>query len=63
MSAFLCTFPGTFQDIRFERRQLKERQTEDHLYEGKDKFITGAYRKKLEEDKKWQEAERLRCGA
>jgi len=55
-----CQF-GTFaylQDVRFERRLLKERQQEDHLFEGKDKFITSAYRKKLEEDKKWVEAQK-----
>jgi coiled-coil domain-containing protein 55 len=44
--------------VRFERRLLKERQQEDHLFEGKEKFITSAYRKKLEEDKKWVEQER-----
>lgn len=47
--------------MRFERRQLKERQQEDHLFEGKDKFITSAYRKKLEEDKKWVEDQKQRC--
>lgn len=55
---FLPSWPNCgmhVQDIRFERRQLKERQQEDHLFEGKDKFITSAYRKKLEEDKKWME--------
>ncbi len=54
-----CVCPPA-QDIRFERRQLKERIAEDHLYEGKDKFITSAYRKKLEEDKKWQEQQKLK---
>ncbi|KAF5830258.1 coiled-coil domain-containing protein 55-domain containing protein [Dunaliella salina] len=46
------------EEVRFERRLLKERQQEDHLFEGKDKFITSAYRKKLEEDKKWVEVEK-----
>lgn len=49
------------QEIRFERRQLKDRQQEDHLYEGKEKFVTAAYKKKLEEDRKWVEQEKLRC--
>jgi hypothetical protein len=40
---------------------LKERQQEDHLFEGKDKFITSAYRRKLEEDKKWVEGQKQRC--
>ncbi|GIL53780.1 hypothetical protein Vafri_9358 [Volvox africanus] len=46
------------QDVLYERRMMKERQQEDHLYEDKERFVTSAYRKKLEEDKKWQEAER-----
>ena len=49
-------------DVAFERRTLKERQQEDHLFEDKEKFVTAAYRRKLEEDKKWQEAEKARCG-
>lgn len=40
--------------------QLKERQKEDHMYDGQEKFITSAYRRKLEEDKKWQESQRLK---
>ncbi|GFH26895.1 DUF2040 domain-containing protein, partial [Haematococcus lacustris] len=43
------------EDIRYERVLLKERKAEDHLFEGKEKFVTAAYRKKLEEDKKWAE--------
>lgn len=49
-----------FQEIRFERRLLKERVVEDELYEGKEKFVTGAYRRKLEEDKKWQEQQKIK---
>lgn len=48
------------QDITYERQLLKERKKEDHLYEDKEQFVTSAYRKKLEEDKKWQERERMR---
>ncbi|KAG2482546.1 hypothetical protein HYH03_018537 [Edaphochlamys debaryana] len=48
------------QDVLYERRMVKERQQEDHLYEDKEKFVTSAYRRKLEEDKKWQEEERKR---
>lgn len=40
--------------------QLKERQAEDALYEGKEAFVTAAYRRKLEEDKKWREAEKAK---
>lgn len=31
------------------RRQIKEREKEDHLYGDKEKFVTSAYKKKLEE--------------
>lgn len=34
---------------------------EDHLYEGKERFVTSAYRKKLEEDAKWKAEEAARC--
>ena len=47
------------QDIIYERRLLKEREKEDHLYGDKDKFVTAAYRKKLEEDRKWLEEEKI----
>ena len=40
--------------------QLKERQKEDHMYDNTEKFITSAYRRKLEEDKQWQESQRLK---
>lgn len=43
------------------KTQLKERQKEDHLYQKEERFVTSAYRKKLEEDKKWQEEQRRRC--
>lgn len=41
-------------------QQLKERQKEDHMYDNTEKFITSAYRRKLEEDKQWQESQRLK---
>ena len=41
-------------------RLLRERKVEDHLFGDKEKFVTAAYRKKLEEDKKWLEEERRR---
>lgn len=40
--------------------QLKERQKEDHMFDNEEKFITSAYRKKLEEDKKWMESQKLK---
>ena len=41
-------------------RLLKERQAEDHLFGDKDKFVTAAYKKKLEEDQKWLAEEKIR---
>lgn len=41
-------------------RLLRERKAEDHLFGDKDKFVTAAYKKKLEEDKKWLEEEAVR---
>lgn len=48
------------QEIIYEKRLVKERTKEDHLFQDKEKFVTGAYRKKLEEQQKWMEEERLR---
>ncbi|KAL6885850.1 hypothetical protein ACP4OV_010111 [Aristida adscensionis] len=48
------------QDIIYERKLQKERSKEDHLFADKDKFVTSAYRKKLEEQQKWLEEERMR---
>lgn len=44
-----------------ERFRLKERQKEDHLYAAKEKFMTTAYKEKLEEDRKWLEEESKRA--
>lgn len=41
-------------------RLAKERSAEDHLFGDKEKFVTAAYKKKLEEDKKWLAEEKLR---
>lgn len=48
------------QDIIYERKLLKEREREDHLYGDKDKFVTTAYKQKLAEQAKWIEEERIR---
>ena len=45
-------------DIVFERRTLKEREKEDHLYGDKEKFVTAAYKKKLAEDAAFAAVER-----
>lgn len=47
-------------DASYERRLLKERLKEDHLYADKDKFVTAAYRAKLQEDAKWLSVEKAR---
>lgn len=47
------------RDIVYERKIAKERSKDDHLYADKDKFITEAYRKKLAEQEKQMELERL----
>ncbi|XP_011627532.2 nuclear speckle splicing regulatory protein 1 isoform X1 [Amborella trichopoda] len=47
-------------EIIYERKLAKERGKEDHLYEDKEKFVTNAYKKKLAEQAKWLEEERLR---
>lgn len=48
------------QEIVYERQLAKERNKEDHLYADKEKFVTAAYKKKLAEQAKWLEEERLR---
>lgn len=46
-------------EIVYEKKLIKERSKEDHLYGDKEKFLTSAYRKKLAEQAKWMEEERL----
>lgn len=41
-------------------RQLKERQVEDHLFGDKEKFVTSAYKKKLQEQQLWQAEQKIR---
>lgn len=47
-------------EIIYERKLAKERNQDEHLYSDKDKFVTSAYKKKLAEQAKWMEEERLR---
>ncbi|KAL8496296.1 hypothetical protein ACS0TY_020131 [Phlomoides rotata] len=47
-------------EIIYERKLAKERNQDEHLYADKDKFVTSAYKKKLAEQAKWMEEERLR---
>ncbi|KAL7116078.1 hypothetical protein ACP275_04G220800 [Erythranthe tilingii] len=47
-------------EIIYERKLSKERSNDEHLYVDKDKYFTSAYKKKLAEQAKWIEEERLR---
>lgn len=47
-------------EVVYERKLAKERDKEAHLYGDKDKYVTGAYKKKLAEKAKWEEEDRLR---
>ncbi|XP_051134221.1 uncharacterized protein LOC127253607 [Andrographis paniculata] len=47
-------------EIIYERKLAKERSQDEHLYADKDKFVTSAYKKKLAEQAKWLEEERIR---
>eukprot|EP00002_Diphylleia_rotans_P000556 TRINITY_DN1028_c0_g1_i2.p1 TRINITY_DN1028_c0_g1~~TRINITY_DN1028_c0_g1_i2.p1 ORF type:complete len:324 (+),score=102.65 TRINITY_DN1028_c0_g1_i2:27-974(+) len=38
-----------------DRMALREQAKEDHLFEGKEKYVTSAYKQKLVEEKRWQE--------
>lgn len=44
----------------FACRLAKERSAEDHLFGDKEKFVTAAYKRKLEEEKKWLAEEKVR---
>ena len=33
--------------VIYERNLLKERQKDDHMFEGKEKFVTSAYKEKV----------------
>ncbi|OAY63781.1 Nuclear speckle splicing regulatory protein 1 [Ananas comosus] len=46
-------------EIIYEKKLLKERSKDDHLFADKEKFVTSAYKKKLAEQAKWLEEERL----
>lgn len=48
------------QEIVYERKLAKERSKDDHLFADKDKFLTAAYKRKLAEQEKWMQEERLR---
>ena len=41
-------------------RLVKEREVEDHLFGDKEKFVTAAYKKKLQEDQQWLAEEKVR---
>ncbi|KAL6078161.1 Ubiquitin carboxyl-terminal hydrolase 42-like [Balamuthia mandrillaris] len=43
------------QEILFDKKLIKEREKEDHLYEDTETFITPAYQRKLEEQRRFKE--------
>jgi len=47
-------------EIVYERKLAKDRAKDEHLFSDKEKFVTGPFKRKLEEQKKWLEEERLR---
>jgi coiled-coil domain-containing protein 55 len=48
------------KELVHDRRMIKEREVEDQLYGDKPKFVTSAYKAKLEEDRQFEEAEQER---
>jgi coiled-coil domain-containing protein 55 len=42
------------KDRIYERKLLKEREVEDKEFGDKPKFLTSAYKKKMQEDQKWE---------
>ena len=48
------------REVVYERKIAKQRSKDDHCYADKDKFMTSAYKKKLEEQRKWMQEEGLR---
>lgn len=47
------------QERMYERKLMRDRQKEDELYGDTEKFMTSAYKKKLEDEKKWQYEDKL----
>lgn len=43
------------QEVLKEKRMEKERAAEEQVYGTKERFVTSAYRKKMEEEQKWKE--------
>jgi len=48
------------QEIIYEKQVQKDQSIEDPLYEGKDKFITSSYKRKLQEREQWAQQEKER---
>lgn len=48
------------QEVLKEKRLEKERAAEEHIYGTKEKFVTTAYRKKMEEEQKWKMEQELK---
>jgi len=48
-------FRARENDIIYNKNLLRDREKEDHLFADKEKFVTPAYKEKLQQDKLWQE--------
>ena len=48
------------QEVIYEKQIIKEQSNEDEQYEGKDKFITSSYKRKLAEREQWAKEEEER---
>ena len=55
-----CVLTQDVTRLLLASRLAKERSAEDHLFGDKEKFVTAAYKKKLEEEKQWLAEEKLR---
>jgi len=47
------------QERMYERKLMRDRKKEDELYGDTEKFMTSAYKKKLEDEKKWEYEDKL----
>lgn len=55
-----CPEPAVLMCEFLTRRQVKERQVEDHLFGDKEKFVTAAYKKELQERQLWEARQKIR---
>lgn len=49
------------QEFLKERQMLRERDAEEYVYGTSERFVTAAYKKKLEEDRVYEAAQKEKC--